>query len=124
MSRRTQASDPTRPAGKKFQATNITSRGNVMVYELPNARTDTKGTIVLYDGPGGGTLWVEADRVGSTPEEAVRVALKRTRAKVTGTKKLLRVFETDRDALVNVIRNARTPYPRTKIVVKSAKVRA
>lgn len=120
MSRRTQASDPTRPAGKKFQATNITSRGNVMVYELPNARTDTKGTIVLYDGPGGGTLWVEADRVGSTPEEAVRVALKRTRAKVTGTKKLLRVFETDRDALVNVLNPARPG----KIVVKAPRVRA
>lgn len=119
-SRRTQASNPTRPSGKMFQATNITSRGNVMVYELPNARTDPKGTIVLYDGPGGGTLWVEAERVGSTPEEAVRVALKRTRAKVTGTKKLLRVFETDRDALVNVLNPARPG----KIVVKTPRVRA
>jgi len=117
MSKRTQSSNPTRPSDKKFQATNITSRGNVMVYELPNARTDAKGTLVLYDGANGGTLWVEADRVGSTPEGAVRVALKRTRAKVTGTKKLLRVFEADRDALVNVLNPARPG----KIVVKTAK---
>lgn len=120
MSERTRSQNPSCPSGKKYIATNTTSRGNLVVYELPNARTDTKGTIVLFDGPGGGTLWVDADKVGSTPEEAVRVALKRTRAKVTGTKKLLRQFEADRDALLNVLNPARPG----KIVVKSPKVRA
>ena len=120
MSKRTQASDPTRLSGRKFHATNITSRGNVMVYELPNARTDPKNTIVLYDGPGGVTLWVDADRVGGTPEEAVRVALKLVRAKVTATRKLIRGFEADRDALINVLHRTRPG----KIVVKSPKVRA
>ena len=53
----------------------------------------------------------------SAPEEAVRVALKRTRAKVTGTKKLLRVFETDRDALARVLNRPSLQ----KIIVKSPK---
>lgn len=124
MSKRTNSVNPSYPSGKRFQATNITARGNVVVYELTNARTDAKGNLVLYDGPHGGTLWVEADRVGSTPEEAVKVALARTRDKVRGTRKLLKVFETDRDALVNVLSpyTGKTYPGRGKIVLKSTKV--
>lgn len=120
MSKRTESRNPVHPSGKRFQATNITARGNVMVHELSNARGNRKDDIVLYDGYDGSTLWVEADRVGSTPEEAVRVALARARKKIASIKRLLRVLEADRDALANVLNPARV----AKIVLKSSRGRA
>ena len=117
MSKRTESRNPARPPGKKFMATNTTARDNVMVYELPNARTDRRGTLVLYDGRHGDTLWVEADKVGDTPEEAVRVALARARKTVASVKKCLREHEAYRDALANVLDPARVG----KITLRSAK---
>lgn len=117
MSRRTQSVNPTYPSGRKYMATNITARGNVMVYELPNARE--KGDLVLYDGHQG-TLWVEASRVGSSPEEAVKIALDRAKATVKGIKAALRRASMERDALVNVTKPSRPE----KFVLKRPKVRA
>ena len=74
-----------------------------------------------------GSVWENGAR--KVTEEFVRcpgdnVALARTRDKVKGTRKLLKVFETDRDALVNVLSpyTGKTYPRRGKIVLKSTKV--
>lgn len=87
-------------------ATHVTARGNVVVRELQNARMGTTEGVVLYDGPHG-TLWVQADRVGDSPEDALRVSMKRLHRAVAETKKRLREFEAARAAVANVLNPSR-----------------
>lgn len=121
-SRRTESFNPTRNEGKMYMASNTTARGNVVVYELPNARVGrTNPSTVVYDGPGGGTMWVDADRVGHSPEEAVQIALKRVMARMRDLNKHLRMLKAERAVLAGVISPPRSVSRPNKIVVKRSK---